>query len=108
MSEPGCPADAGCGARVIRASRPLPAEPSANATGALPIACEKEPVEPACSTSTWAVSTPVVPSRSTSGRTAAMRTPLQDSMPIDFQMPLVATSTPQSHPKFDAFLRSAL
>jgi hypothetical protein len=30
-----------------------------------------------------------------------MRTPLQDSMPIDFQMPLVATSTPQSQPKFD-------
>jgi hypothetical protein len=63
---------------------------------------------PAHSRSTCALSTPSVPSTSTSGRTAAIRTPDQLSRPIGRQMPLVATSMPQSQPKLLAVLRSAL
>lgn len=37
-----------------------------------------------------------------------MRAPDQLSSPIGFQIPLVATSMPQSQPKLDAVLRSAL
>ena len=60
----------------------------------------------ALATSIIAVSLPVPSTTSTSGRTAAIRAPDQDSSRTGRQIPAPAIVGPQSQPKLQAILRT--